>query len=342
MRFDLPLYLSAPAVVLGEHVQTAAEAVSEGLISEYNAERYRYSGLRTSELSPVELAEQAAAITLAAAGVRGEQLGRILHAWTYHQGHEFWCPAHYLADRLGAFKALPVGVQQMCNGGMSAIDQAARDMIVDPRVDSALITTADCYPAPGFDRWGGDLGIAYGDGATSVLLTRAPYGPAVRLLATSSVAASELEAMHRGDAPFSPAPMSGVKTLQPRLSKKEFMTGRPGVDFGEAAHSAVTTVVSRSLEDAGLRPDDPRFRAAALPRLAGHVLTGAYEPAFSEVCAAPIVDLGSGTGHLGAGDPMASLADLLATGTLEPGDLVVLLSAGAGFTWTSAVVEVAR
>ncbi|MFJ9816695.1 ketoacyl-ACP synthase III family protein [Streptomyces sp. NPDC101151] len=340
MRVDPPVYLCAPDRVLGEHAQPVTEAVSGALLDAATAGKYGYTALRVSDRAPVELAELSAARTLAAAGVDPARVGRLLHAWTYHQGHEFWSPAHYIADRIGARAAEPAGVQQMCNGAMAAVGQAARDLLADPAAGPVLVTTADCFPAPGFDRWGGDYGVCYGDGATSVLVTRQPHGRAVRLLSTATVAVSALEGMHRGDAPFAPAPLSGVKTLLPKAAKKEFLTARPDLPFGPVARDAVTGVLARALADAGVSAHDPRLRAAGLPRLARHVMTDAYEPAFREVCAAPVVRFGTDTGHLGAGDAVANLADLLDRDDTRPGDLLVLLSAGAGFTWSAAIVEV--
>ncbi|MGW4808104.1 3-oxoacyl-[acyl-carrier-protein] synthase III C-terminal domain-containing protein [Kitasatospora sp. NPDC004272] len=339
MRFDA-VYLSAPATVLGEGFHTREQAVADALISAQDAERYGYRGLPTAAAAPVELAERAARRTLAEAGVPAADLGALLHAWTHHQGHEFWSPAHYLADRLGAAAAVPLGIQQMCNGGLTAVDRAARDLAVEPGAGPALVTTADCFPAPGFDRWGGDYGVAYGDGATSVLVDRVPHAGAVRLLSVATVAVAALEGMHRGNAPFTPTPVSGTKTLLPRVSKKEFRALRPELDFGPVACRAVVDVVGRALSDARVAPDDARLRAAGLPRLARHVVDGPYRLAFLAACSAPVVDLGGDTGHLGAGDAVANLADLLATGAAGPGELLVLLSAGAGFTWSAAVVEV--
>ncbi|MGW4561951.1 3-oxoacyl-[acyl-carrier-protein] synthase III C-terminal domain-containing protein [Streptomyces sp. NPDC004561] len=340
MRVDGPVYLSSPERLLGERAQPVAEAVAEALIAADTAERYAYDALRVSERAPVELATDCAARTLAAAGVDAAALGRVLHAWTYHQGHEFWSPAHFVADRLGARAAEPAGVQQMCNGAMAAVGQAVRDLLADPAAGPVLVTTGDRFAAPGFDRRGGDYGVCYGDGATSVLVTRAPHGRAVRLLSTATVAVAALEGMHRGAAPFGPAPLSGVKTLLPKAAKKEFLAAHPDLPFGPLARDAVTGVVTRALADAGVRGDDPRLRAAGLPRLARQVMADAYEPAFREVCAAPVVPFGADTGHLGAGDAVANLADLLDRDDVRPGDLLVLLSAGAGFTWSAAIAEV--
>jgi 3-oxoacyl-[acyl-carrier-protein] synthase-3 len=341
MRYDVPLYLSAPSAVLGEREHTAADAVAGGLIDEENAARYAYTALRVSDLAPVQLAERAVLATLAGADFSARAVGRLLYAWTHHQGHEFWSPAHYVADRVGASGAEPVGIQQMCNGGLSAIGQAGRDLIADPDTGEVLVATGDCFPAPGFDRWGGDYGVCYGDGGTAVLVGRSPRGRSVRLLSLETVAAPVLEGMHRGDAPFTPGALSGVKTLLPRVSTKEFLVRNPELDFGPLARRAVVPVRERALRTAGVAADDPRLRVAGLPRLARHVMRDAYRPAFASACGAPIAELGLDTGHLGAGDAVANLAALLDGGLADPGDLVVLLSAGAGFTWSVAIVEVA-
>ncbi len=337
MRYEPALFLSAPTAYLGEAVETASEAVAAGRITALVAEKYGYEELTVSDLAPGEMAERAATDTLRAAAVRAGELDRLLHAWTHHQGHEFWSPAHYVAFRLGALQAVPVGIQQMCNGGMAAVDAAAREMIADESVRQVLVTTGDRFSAPGFDRWGGDLGVCYGDGATAVLLTRTPLGRAARLLSSDTVAAVELEGMHRGDLPFTSAPR---ETLQPRLTKQQFRSAHPAVDLAKTAHVALVTVIERSLVSADVAPADPRIRAVALPRLSRNGLNDVYRSGIGAACPAPVLDLGRRTGHLGAGDAMANLAEMLGSGSFRPGDLAILISAGAGFTWSAAVVEV--
>jgi len=44
-------------------------------------------------------------------------------------------------------------------------------------------------------------------------------------------------------------------------------------------------------------------------------------------------------GHLGAGDQFVGLERMCAEGGLEPGDRILLVGGGAGFTCTSAVLE---
>ncbi|WP_263169681.1 ketoacyl-ACP synthase III family protein [Streptomyces sp. SCSIO ZS0520] len=338
MRCDPPLYLSAPAVRLGEGSESAAEAVAAGLVTEETAARFGYRSLPLSVLAPVELAVACATRTLETAAVPPAEVERVLHAWTHYQGHDFWSPAHYVADQLGADRAVPLGIQQMCNGATAAVDVAVRELLTDPAAGCALVTTADRFGPPGFDRWG-DLGVAYGDGATSVLVTREPHGPAARLLSSVTAAAPELEGMHRGAEPFGAVPRSGTERLRPRVAKRQFRADRPSADFGKTCRTVVSRLLDQAFGEAGIAPGDPRIAAVALPRLASHVLDEVYTPAVRDVCPAPVPELGRTSGHLGAGDALANLAELLPGA--GRGDLFVLIGAGAGFTWSATVVEAA-
>src|SRR5690606_16691271 len=160
-----PLGISAPATYLPERRQSAREAVEQGLLDADTAAELGYDRLPVADLAPPEMAVEASRRTLAEAGVPAGDLGLVLHAWIHYQGHDLWSPARVIADRLGAGSATPVGVQQVCNGGAAAVELAAARLFLEPGLGPALITTADAFLDPGFDRWTGDYGIGYGDGA---------------------------------------------------------------------------------------------------------------------------------------------------------------------------------
>jgi 3-oxoacyl-[acyl-carrier-protein] synthase-3 len=154
------------------------------------------------------------------------------------------------------------------------------------------------------------------------------------LRATETVAAAQLEAMHRGDFPFAVA--SDERVACPGLTKRQFNRGPARVDLAKVAHDALITLLVRAMTDV----NPLCVKGIALPRLSRNGLEEVYRPAIEEISPAPVFDLGTATGHLGAGDAMANLADLLAADPWSEGDLFLLIGAGAGFTWTVAVVEV--
>ena len=387
MRIEPALRIAAVTAWLPARRETAAEAVAAGLLDPDVAADNGYHAVSVSdELAAPELAVRAAADALSAAGWDPATVDLVVHAWTYYQGHDFWSPPHFVAHGIGALRAVPIGVQQMCNGGAAAIEVAAARLLADPTVSRAVVTTGDRFAGPGFDRWGGDNGAAYGDAGTALLLTRptapghaasaaaaAPPGRpmvrmtppgrptfhaaeaaaaagrptahaadgSLRLLATVTVAAPELEAMHRGADPFGAAPRSVAERADARRTMKQYFGGGGGPRFAELAIESMLAVLAGALAEARIEGDDPRLRVVALPRLGRTVLDDHRPRLASLTSAAAIREFGRDTGHLGAGDAAANLAAIHAEG-LSDGDIAILLSVGAGFTWSAVVVQLRR
>ncbi|HET9656488.1 MAG TPA: hypothetical protein VFP72_14115, partial [Kineosporiaceae bacterium] len=142
---------------LPQTVETVDEAVRAGRLS---ADDAAGAGARqvpvSPALSPPEMAVLAAGKALARAEWSAAELDLLAHAWIYHQGHDFWSPAHYVAAQIGASRAVPLGLQQLCNGGAAALLLGARWVAHAPAPSRVAVTTADRFWGPGFDRWAGD------------------------------------------------------------------------------------------------------------------------------------------------------------------------------------------
>jgi 3-oxoacyl-[acyl-carrier-protein] synthase III len=339
MRTAGRIVIDAAATFLPGPGWEVRDALEQRRLTTRDATSSGYRSLPVATAAAPDLAVAAAERALTAAGREAADVSLLAHAWIYHQGHDFWSPAHYIAHRLGALGAVPVGVQQMCNGGAAALEVAVGKLLSDPLVTTALVTSADRFAEPGFDRWQADYGILYGDGAAAAVLSRGgPDGDALRLLAIHTSAAPQLEVMHRGDRPFSPAAREHGASIDVRATKKHFLSTVAKEDFAATVSDAVTAVLGKALADAEVPPDDPRLRWVLLPRLGSAARETIYAPAISRLTAAPCLDLGAETGHLGAGDVLANMAALTALNLLRPGEIALLLSAGAGFTWTALVV----
>ncbi len=339
MRIAGRIRIESAAQWLPPHTVTLEEALGNGLLHPEDVEASGYRQLPVStDLAAPEMAVLAAERALRAAGRTAAELSLTAHAWTYFQGHDFWSPAHYVAHRLSA-PAVPFGVQQMCNGGAIALELAVARLLAAGSAGAALVTTADRFAAPGFDRWRGDYGVLYGDGATAAVLATADgRSTGLELLSITTVAASELESMHRGDLPFATGPNEHSSTVDVRRTKKSFLAAVGKDAFGKTVADGVRCVLAATLADADVAPDDPRLRHVLLPRLGCAGRETIYLPGVASVTAAPCLDLGDDTGHLGAGDALANLSALEGDAALRPGELALVLSAGAGFTWTGMVV----
>jgi 3-oxoacyl-[acyl-carrier-protein] synthase III len=340
MRTAGRISVESAATWLPPDREAVAQVCAEGRLSPDDVAASGYHWLPVAgDLAAPDMAVLAARRALAAVGRPAASIDLVVHAWIYHQGHDFWSPAHYVAHQVGARSAVPIGVQQMCNGGGAGLELVAARLLADPTMMAGLVTTADRFGDPGFDRWRSDYGVLYGDGAGAAVLTRASDRPgSLDLLAIATVAAPELESMHRGERPFSVAARGHGSTVDVRETKKAFLATWGRDAFSATVAQAVDTVVSTALAEAGLAPADPRLRVVLLPRLGRGARESIYAPVIAGATTAPCLDLGDGTGHLGAGDVLANLAALTGDELIDPGEFALLLSAGAGFSWTCVVV----
>lgn len=346
VRLHAPLGLTATAWY-PQRRQTVEEAVAAGDIDARTARELGYTSLPVSEdTAPPDMAVEAAAQALAVAGARADDLSLVLHASVHHQGHDAWSAPHYIARRLGAHQAVPIGLLQQCNGGAIGIELAASRLQGDPEAGPALVTTADRFLMPSWHRWLSDYGMAAGDAATAVLVHRAgrPAGahsrtPDLLLHSLATRVAAELEVMHRGDDELNATPMGHSPMIDVRRTKRAFIKAYGAEFFLKTAADRIRAVVEEALAGAGLAADDPRLRHAVIPRLGSKAMAQAYIPPLTDVTPAPVLDLGRATGHVGAGDLNASLADLARTDLLAPGEHALVLNGGGGFTFTAVVVS---
>ncbi|MEU9974270.1 ketoacyl-ACP synthase III family protein [Streptomyces sp. NPDC051014] len=332
-----------PAEWLPPGTEKTADALAAGRVTADEADAMGYGQLPVSpDVSAPAMAVRAARHALSRAGVPAGDLAAVLHAWTYHQGHDFWSPAHYVAARTGALDAIPTGVQQMCNGAAAALRTAVHQLAARPGDGPVLVTTADRFAPPGFDRWAGDYGVWYGDGATAAVVGTGPRPRgALALRGLRTRAAPELESAHRDTDVFQPAPHTRSAAVDVRRTKKAFLAEHGKPRFLERLRRETTAVLAAALAEAGIG-GGRRLSAVLLPRLGRATARDVYGPAVGEVTDAPLADLGENTGHLGAGDLLSNLAALAGdTGPhrLAPGEYAAVLSAGAGFTWSAVVVQ---
>ncbi|MCA1655127.1 MAG: ketoacyl-ACP synthase III family protein [Pseudonocardiaceae bacterium] len=322
--------------------QTTAEAIAAGDVDRKTANRLGYLELPVStDVAPPDMAVAAGREALARARVPAEQVSMVLHASVHHQGHDAWSAPHYVANELGTDRAVPIGLLQQCNGGAIGIELAATRLQADSKAGPVLVTTADRFHMPSWHRWRTDYGMAAGDAATAVLVQRpdADQPPDLILHSIATTVASELEVMHRGVDGFSSNPLDHSAMISVKRTKRAFIE-RYGVDmFVKTAYDRIGAAVTASLTEAGLAPDSPRLRYAVLPRLGADAMTEAYIPPLRAATQAELLDLGRRSGHIGAGDLNANIAELAASGLLAPGECAVILNGGGGFTFTSIVVS---
>lgn len=295
-----------------------------------------------TSVAPPEMAVLAAKDALDGSGVDPASIGYLIHAFVYHQGFDVWSPAHYIANQAGIIGGLPVNVQQLSNGGALALHLASTWLTATADASAALITTADRFCLPGFNRWASDDEAVYADSATAVLLgRRGGDGDLLHLLALELATDPQWEIVYRGDDEFSPAPLWHSSPVDIRRPRKVFAESGGPARMAHAGLEKLQEIVLRSLQKANVEASD--IRCVGIPRLTRHMRENVFKPAIGLLLGRQPDYLECPTGHLGAGDflaNMANMADMVATGSLGPGDVGLIIQGGGGFTFTCGIVQV--
>ncbi|MGK5529503.1 ketoacyl-ACP synthase III family protein [Streptomyces sp. URMC 129] len=287
----------------------------------------------SAEKSAPEMAVLAACSALERAKTKPEDLHLLLHACAYHQGHDIWPSASYIQRFSGAGACPAIEVRQMSNGGMVALELASGYLIAHDR-PTALVTTADRFCLPGFDRWRSDPSSPFGDGATAVVLSTRTGFARVRGLAT--VSAPELERGSRGDR-FSEAPLAEGSPIDLNLNA-DFLRDLGLETLLRRIEAGQREAFDRACAQADVKLSDIDWYV--LPNLGRTRMRAQFFDPFGIDPQRSTWSWGRQVGHLGAGDQFGGLAHLVSEGALEPGQTCVLAGVGAGFTWTVGVLEI--
>ncbi len=285
------------------------------------------------------MAARAALAALERAGCPAADVGLLLHAALYDQGHDLWGSAsHVQALALaGDHPACPaLEVRQVSNGGMAALELAAAYLRAGTGRPAALLTAGDVFCPPGFDRWRSDPGTVYADGGAALVLSRT--GGFARLRSLVTVSEPRLEGMHRGDHPFTPPADGRIRAVDLEECKRQFLD-RAGRTAAVAwVSGGQRRAINVALAEADL--DIGGVDAFVLPHLGRRRLQAGYFQPFGIPPERSTCDWSREVGHLGGGDQFAGLAHLVEAKRLAPGDRVLLAGVGAGFTWSAAVLEI--
>nr|AAA87620.1 ORFC; beta-keto acyl synthase III homologue; putative [Streptomyces sp.] len=284
--------------------------------------------------TPAEMAASAARTAVDRSGVPPARIVLVLHASLYFQGHHLWAPASYVQRVALGNRCPAMEVRQVSNGGMAALELARAYLLAAPDRTAALVTTGDRMSPPGFDRWNRPRHV-YADGGTALVLSR--QGGFARLRSLVTVSEPVLEGMHRGGHPFGPPSAEEQRTVDldahsgRTWPRREARSASPRVSAGQEE------ALAGALKAAGVGLDD--ISRVVLPHMGWRRLSASYFGKWPVPPERTTWEFGRRTGHLGGGDPIAGFDHLVGSGRLAPGELCLLVSVGAGFSWSCAVVE---
>lgn len=334
------VWVAGTGGVLGERVPIA-EAVAAGRYDPAAAAASQMVSYAVAGQAPPTMAVTAGRTALKEAaeyGVESTPDTLFVHSHTSFQGIDLWPAQCWIAGELlgTQLDEMPMTVDAASNGSLAALGVAATALESRPELPAALITVADRF-APPVDRWNLSPGMVFGDGAAAAVLTRGRGQ--FRLLSLVSRTDTALEGLSRGDEPFRESPVGVVDTA--RRTREFLARGELSLrDVRARSADGVRTVVTRALADAGVASvEDIDWY------LAPFVGRALYQDGFVRPLPGKpkrtLADLGLTIGHLGPGDQLYALHHLVEEGLLRPGQRLMLVGTGMGFTFSAAVLTVA-
>jgi 3-oxoacyl-[acyl-carrier-protein] synthase-3 len=285
---------------------------------------------------PVAMGVRAARTALQRAGLEPADVDVLISITEEYKEYPVWTAGIKLAHDLGAENAWAYDIGQKCGTAVLALKQARDLLVADPDVSAVLI-------AGGYRN--GDL-ISFADpsvrfmynlgaGAAAAVLQRAPAGKQAR-------GARILSSHIVTDGSFSLdvlVPVGGtIEPLTPHNTSRFRLTVPDPAGMKERLEQKsldnFVSVVKRSVAKSGRTLADIDYLAML------HVKRSAHDYLLEQLGVPDSKSIYlNDYGHLGQVDQLLSLELAWQQGRLQPGDFVVLVSAGVGYVWNAICLE---
>lgn len=326
-HFERPVFLSGLACRTGAEILPVARAVAEGRYSEGQAQKDKYTSLRRS-LKPVP--QMALDVGKAALGeADGTDLGQLVFSGIHDHGEaRLWLPAAFLMDQLNAHQAFASNMSFGCNGLALALLQSA--MLLPSLPGPALLVGADRFEGTSFDRWQSDKGLAYGDAASAALVSNEEGFAELVFLSVEYEAG--LERLHRRRFPKKTKDIWDVTSC-----KREFMQDFGGLSIFDGIARALSRLESALWNF--LNASNVSLSAVITPFVGASVRESTYDSRFASLAPTHSTEFGQSVGHTGTSDQFLGFGHLVDSGAVKPGDHVLLIGAGAGFSVSAIVLR---
>ncbi|MEI5998286.1 ketoacyl-ACP synthase III family protein [Paraburkholderia bengalensis] len=328
-----PVFLKALATCVGRQQLSVDDAIAQGFYSQRQAERDGYRIIRRAETDVPTMSETVSLTALDNANLSGDAIRLLTFVAIHDHGHRrLWQPAAFLQHKLGARDSVAWSMSHGCNGLALAAMHAA--MMLPVTGGAALLVGADRFEGSGFDRWRSDRGLVYGDAAAATILSL-DAGFAEILYADVEFI-PQLEEMHRMSEPDH----DRKHAWDIAGSKDAFLEKGGTSSFFDAMEDGIKRLHQRLTGALGRL--GVQGRAVVTPFSGRGISGNTYGRYFHPLAEVNTDELAATTGHTGTADQLVGLASLIDSGTVQAGECVILIGAGAGFSLSAMVIRLLR
>jgi 3-oxoacyl-[acyl-carrier-protein] synthase III len=313
------------------------DAIAAG---QYSAEARERSGQRrvavaSDDDTQPSMAVRAGRQALARSGHAAGDVGLLLHAVSNYNGLDAWNAAAYLQREVLGGSGVSFEIRQLSNGALGSVELAAHHL-AGTGAPAAMVTAADQFAEPYWDRWTSNVGMVFADGASAAVLSQ--RGGFARVRSLVSVCDADLEGLQRGDQPFQAGPDPGEFPVSLWLRSLEFFDAMDLAEADRRMTEGLRSCAHRAAQEAGID----------IGAATHYIVPNFGRDLVEKDCLAPLgIDIdrttwewGRQIGHSGTADQFGALNHLVESDRLGTGDLVMLISVGGGFNWTCMVIEI--
>lgn len=315
-------------------------ALNEGL-SQKNIDELAMDKVHVAKHEePTDMAIKAANIAIEKAGVKPQEIDVIVYSSTMSD-YLRWSDAAKVAHELGAINAYAFRIEQFCCGGMAGIDFAYSKLKADEDIKVVLVVCADKFEKPIINRWTSASANYYGDGASACIVTRSEYGFEVK--GTHAVTDGSFNHLWK-------IPVGGLKSP---ATAEDIRANRFCSDSRKTASEYLSDSGKRDALFNILGLNNKRVMMDLLSRLNMDKSELDYMVLYNigKEIMLKIIDIigidvnktsqyiAKDYGHIGPTDIVFNLDLMTEEHKFKPGNKIMLFSAGAGFSWSSALLE---
>ncbi|MEF8900247.1 MAG: 3-oxoacyl-ACP synthase [Halovenus sp.] len=266
-----------------------------------------------------------------------EEIDLVLYHGSEYKDYIVWSGAANIAKRLGADNAFATESYTLCAGCPIAIRQVRAQLVADAIETALLVTASREEDLLDYENADSSFMFNFGSGAAAYVLEAEPSSDRMRATVRESHAVtdgsfSEDVIMHAGGS-RNPAT---VETIREGLHYLDV----PDPDGMKERIAPVSLpnyleVAETALGRSGYERDDVDFVAVT------HMKRSFYRKLLSELGVDPEEDgyYLDDYGHIQSVDQILALDEGLERNRVDPGDLVLFLAAGTGYTWAATVLE---
>jgi 3-oxoacyl-[acyl-carrier-protein] synthase-3 len=274
---------------------------------------------------------------LADAALDPTDLDLVLYHGSEYKDHIVWSAAADIAERLGADNAYATESYTLCAGCPVAVRQA-RAQIAAGDVDSALLVTASREEdLLDYDNEDASFMFNFGSGAAAYVLEADPLADRTGATVRESAALTDGSfaddvVMHAGGSARPPTHDTvdrGLHSLD--VPDPEGMKER----LAPVSLPNYLEVADEALDRSGYGRGDLDFVAVT------HMKRSFHRTLLEELGVDPDTDgyYLDEYGHMQSVDQIVALDEGVERGRVTPGDVVLFLAAGTGYTWSATVLE---